>query len=263
MNAICRAPVNELGLTESQREIAEDLGWGESIAVSPFRELTEYIDQVFSKMTSSDPVWFQFPAPQDQPGEGEPFYAINTQYTRAVTREYVGGKAKYKSDYSIMQASEDYQGTLSSLIQYLTRGREAAVYVKVTDMPRNYDLFRRSIITASAAECDIFLPTGLSKGLSRRNGAHITDSEVFSSIISDYIKVMSLLQKRGYELCAHFYLTRGCDIQRILADPGAAYELWAEGGYRDYRCVTITAKGELLLQFRQEIEEQWDDQNLS
>ena len=110
MNAICRAPVNELGLTESQREIAEDLGWGESIAVSPFRELTEYIDQVFSKMTSSDPVWFQFPAPQDQPGEGEPFYAINNQYTLAVTREYVGGKANTKATTASCRQARTIRG---------------------------------------------------------------------------------------------------------------------------------------------------------
>ena len=69
----------------------------------------------------------------------------------------------------------------------------------------------------------------------------------------DYTKVMRKIQKRGYELRSHFYLTRSCDIERILEEPEAARAIWSEGGYRDYRCVTISDEGEVTLQLRQEV----------
>lgn len=254
MDVIRTAPAQEIQFTESQREIAEGLGWADKMSISPFRELTEYIDSRFSAVDSRDPVWLQFPEVKVLAGEGEPFYAMNNQYTLAVSREYVGDKPVYKSDYSVMQASEDYQDTLASFIRHLTRGREAAVFCRVTDLPKSVKMDRRSIMTCCSAECDVFLPTGLCKGLSRRNSAHITDAEVFESIVADYTKVMTQIQKRGYELCTHFYLTRGCDIQRILQEPEAAQEIWNSGNYRDYRCVTITDEGEIVLQLRQEIE---------
>ena len=240
------------GLTESQWQIAEGLGWKDELEFSPFRELVQYLDEVFKRITTKEPVSVQIPEMSTAAEVGKPFYAMINHCTLAVSREFVKGKAVYKSNYSLLQASEDYQETLTSFIQYLTRGREAAVFCKVTEIPKDFDP-SKSIMTCCSAECDVFLPTGLCKGLSRRNGAHITDVEVFSSIVMDYTKVMQKIHRRGYELRTHFYLTRGCDIQLILSDPEAAKTIWAEGGYRDYRCVTISDEGEVALQLRQEV----------
>ena len=240
------------GLTESQWQIAEGLGWKEELGLSPFRELIQYLDELFSRITTKDPVSVQIPEVPTTTETGKPFYAMINHSTLAVSREFVKGKAVYKSNYSLLQASEDYQETLESFIRYLTRGRESAVFCKVTEIPKDFDT-SKSIMTCCSAECDVFLPTGLCKGLSRRNGAHITDVEVFSSIVMDYTKVMQKIHRRGYELRTHFYLTRGCDIKLILSDPEAARTIWSEGGYRDYRCVTISDEGEVELQLRQEV----------
>lgn len=241
------------GLTESQFQLAESLGWTENLGLSPFRELIQYLDKVFSRIVSKGPVSVQIPDTTTSTEVGKPFYAMNNHSTLAVSREYVSGKAVYTSNYSLLQASEEYQETLENFIRYLTRGRESAVFCKVTEIPGNYDISKTNIMTCCSAECDVFLPTGLCKGLSRGNGAHITDTEVFSSIVMDYTKVMQKIHRRGYELRTHFYLTRGCDIQLILAEPEAAKTIWSEGGYRDYRCVTISDEGEIALQLRQEV----------
>ena len=37
------------GLTESQWQIAEGLGWKEELGLSPFRELIQYLDELFSR----------------------------------------------------------------------------------------------------------------------------------------------------------------------------------------------------------------------
>nr|MBQ4454848.1 hypothetical protein [Clostridia bacterium] len=44
------------GLTESQWQIAEGLGWKEELGLSPFRELIQYLDELFSRITTKDPV---------------------------------------------------------------------------------------------------------------------------------------------------------------------------------------------------------------
>ena len=107
-------------------------------------------------------------------------------------------------------------------------------------------------MTCCSADCDIFIPTGMSKGMSSRSGAHITDKEVFASLVTDYIKVMRQIQHAGYELSAHFYLTRVSDIQRIKENKEVAQEVWAAGQFRDYRKVTISDEGEVILQLRPE-----------
>ena len=254
MNIQSTAPVGDAGLTENQRKIAENLGWTENLALSPFRELTKYIDSLFSNLTSKNAVACHLPEVLNPADEGNPFYAMTNQYSLAVVREYVGDQAVYSSDYSMLQASEAYQETLESFILHLTRGREAAVFCKVTDMPVNFDVSKTNIMTCCSVDCDIFLPTGMSKGMSSRNGAHITDKEVFASLVTDYIKVMRQIQRTGYELCAHFYLTRICDIERIKENKDVAQEIWAARQFRDYRKVTITDEGEVILQLRQDQE---------
>ena len=241
------------GLTDSQYQLADGLGWREELSYSPFHELVQYLDRVFNRISSEEPVSVRVPAESLYPEVGKPFYAMANHSTLEVSREYIQGRAVYRSNYTLIQASEDYQETLSAFIRHLMRGREPAVFCKVTEMPDRFVAGKTSIMTSCSAECDIFLPTGLCKGLSRRNGAHITDSEVFSSIVMDYTKVMRKIQKRGYELRSHFYLTRSCDIERILEEPEAARAIWSEGGYRDYRCVTISDEGEVTLQLRQEV----------
>ena len=218
------------GLTDSQYQLADGLGWREELSYSPFHELVQYLDRVFNRISSEEPVSVRVPAESLYPEVGKPFYAMANHSTLEVSREYIQGRAVYRSNYTLIQAS-----------------------CKVTEMPDRFVAGKTSIMTSCSAECDIFLPTGLCKGLSRRNGAHITDSEVFSSIVMDYTKVMRKIQKRGYELRSHFYLTRSCDIERILEEPEAARAIWSEGGYRDYRCVTISDEGEVTLQLRQEV----------
>lgn len=240
------------GMTANQWQLAENLGWTEELDYRPFREVIQYLDSVFSRITSKEPVSIQIPESPFRPQAGMPFYAMNNHCTLDVSREFIRGQAIYKSNYCLLQANEEYEETLSHMIQHLTRGRESAVFCKVTELPKDYDLFRESIMTSCSAECDIFLPTGLCKGLSRRNSAHITDAEVFSSIVLDYVKVMQKIQKRGYMLRTHFYLTRCCDIRQILVDQEFAKALWVEGGYRDYRCVTINEDGNVSLAQRRE-----------
>lgn len=240
------------GMTESQWQLAENLGWTEDLGFSPFRELIQYLDSAFSRFGSKEVASVQIPEPPVRSETGSPFYAMNNHRTLAVSREFVRGKAVYRSNFNLLQASEEYEESLSTMMQYLTRGRESAVFCKVTKLPEDFELSRKSVMTCCSAECDVFLPTGLCKGLSRRNSAHITDAEVFSSIVMDYVKVMQRIQKRGYSLRTHFYLTRGCDIRQILASPEFAKVIWAEGGYRDYQCVTINADGEVSLELRQE-----------
>ncbi len=246
-------PVGANGLTESQYRIAESLGWTKESAISPFREFIRYLDGVFVRMKTKEPVLVHLPEMAPPTEDGKPFHAMINHSILAVSREYIRGEAVYKSNYSLLQASEEYQETLSNMIRTLTRGRESAVFCKVTRVPPEFDITKNSIMTSCSVECDVFIPTGLCKGLSRQNGAHITDSEVFSSIVMDYTKVMQKIQRYGYELRTHFYLTRGCDIQLILAEPERAKDIWAEGGFRDYRCVTISDEGEVTLQLRQEV----------
>ena len=246
-------PAGAFGLTESQYRIAESLGWTKESALSPFREFIRYLDEFFDRMTTKEPVSVRLPEMAAPMEDGKPFHAMINHCILDVTREYVRGEAVYKSNYSLLQASEEYQETLSNMIRHLTRGREPAVFCKVTSIPAEFDIVRDSIMTCCSVESDVFIPTGLCKGLSRQNGAHITDSEVFSSIVMDYTKVMQKIQRRGYELRTHFYLTRGCDIQLILAEPEKAKEIWSDGGFRDYRCVSISDEGEVILQLRQEV----------
>ena len=246
-------PAGAFGLTESQYRIAESLGWTKESAFSPFREFIRYLDDIFERMTTKDPVSIQLPEMAQPTEDGRPFHAMINHCILAVSREYVSGEAVYTSNYSLLQASEEYQETLSNMIRHLTRGRESAVFSKVTRIAPDFDITRNSILTCCSVESDVFIPTGLCKGLSRQNGAHITDSEVFSSIVMDYTKVMQKIQRGGYELRTHFYLTRGCDIQLILAEPEKAEEIWSDGGFRDYRCVSISDEGEVVLQLRQEV----------
>lgn len=240
-------------ITEKQWEIAKDLGWTDCLPMSLFGSLVKQIDQAFSRLAGNEPARLQFPTTRTAVDAGKPFFALTNQFVLTVSREYVGEKPVYKSNYGIMQASEDYQETLSAFIHTLTKDRDAAVFCKVTEMPNDFDIKRNSIMTSCSAECDIFLPTGLSRGMSRQNGSHVTDTEVFASIVSDYIKVMSKIQKHGYSLRAFFYLTRPADIQKILHNPESATEIWNDKGFRDYRCVSISEKGEIKLLLRQEI----------
>ena len=255
MNTKSTASIGDAAFTENQRQIADNLGWTDNLALSPFRELTKYIDGWFSNLTSKNPIACHLPEVLNPADEGKPFYAMTNQCSLAVIREYCGEKAVYSSDYSMLQASEAYQETLESFILNLTRGREAAVFCKVTDIPANFDISKRNIMTCCSVDCDVFIPTGMSKGMSSRNGAHITDKEVFASLVTDYIKVMRQIQHIGYELCAHFYLTRICDIQRIKENKDVAREVWAAKQFRDYRKVRITDEGEVILQLRPEQEE--------
>lgn len=245
--------VGAVGLTESQYRIAESLGWTQESALSPFREFIQYLDDAFNRIKTKEPVSVHLPELSPPTEVGKPFHAMINHCILNVSREYICGEAVYKSNYSLLQAGEEYQETLSNMIRHLTRGRESAVFCKVTKIPAKFELDQNSVMTCCSAECDVFIPTGLCKGLSRQNGAHITDSEVFSSIVMDYTKVMRKIQRRGYELRTHFYLTRGCDIQLILSEPEKAKTIWSEGGFRDYRCVTISDEGEVTLQLRQEV----------
>ena len=43
------------GLTESQWQIAEGLGWKDELEFSPFRELVQYLDEVFKRITTKEP----------------------------------------------------------------------------------------------------------------------------------------------------------------------------------------------------------------
>ena len=242
-----------IGLTENQYRIAESLGWTKDSGFSPFRELIQYLDETFKRITTKEPVSVRLPEMAPPTEVGKPFHAMINHSILAVSREYVSGEPVYKSNYSLLQAGEEYQDTLATMMRHLTRGRECAVFCKVTDISAKMDPGQNSIMTCCSAECDVLIPTGLCKGLSRQNGAHITDAEVFSSIVMDYTKVMRKIQRRGYGLCTHFYLTRGCDIQLILSDPEKAQEIWKDGGFRDYRCVTISDEGEVTLQLRQEV----------
>ena len=50
-----------IGLTESQFQIAEGLGWKDELEFSPFRELVQYLDEVFKRITTKEPVSVQIP----------------------------------------------------------------------------------------------------------------------------------------------------------------------------------------------------------
>ena len=50
-----------IGMTESQFQIAEGLGWKDELEFSPFRELVQYLDEVFKRITTKEPVSVQIP----------------------------------------------------------------------------------------------------------------------------------------------------------------------------------------------------------
>ena len=105
------------GLTDSQYQLADGLGWREELSCSPFHELVQYLDGVFNRISSKDPVSVRVPAESLYPEVGKPFYAMANHSTLEVSREYIQGRAVYKSNYTLIQASEDYQETLSAFIR--------------------------------------------------------------------------------------------------------------------------------------------------
>lgn len=236
----------------SEEGIAECLGWPKQEMSAGIRELIVYVDRLFQKDNSKTESCKTILGPQFEVEEGMPFYATANQYTLYISRRFVDDKPVFQSDYTTLQASEDYQYTLQRMIRSMIKSQNTLAYVKVTDFPRNFDMASQSIVRNSSAECDIFLPTGMCKGLSSRNGKHITDNDVFAYVVKDYVKIMRKLQKHGFELITHFYLVKPCEMNQIQKNPAVAKALWDEKGYRDYREITIAKDGEIQMHWRQE-----------
>lgn len=245
---------NVPNLSADQEGIAKCFGWPTQALTKNCREMIAYIDKQFYGDNRRNEIAKTILDSPMEIEEGMPFYAMANQFTLFVTRKYVDNHPVYASDYSTLQASEDYQYTLQKMIHNMTKSRKAIVYVRVTDYPKKFDIGEQSIITNSSAECDIFLPTGISKGLSSRNGQHLKDSDVFATIIKDYAKIMRKLQRKGYELTTHFYLVRASDMSEIRKDPIAAKKLWDAGKFRDYREISIAKDGEVQMRWREELE---------
>ena len=238
-------------LTFQQWRIAESLGWADADNINCIGHLVKYIDKVFTRFDDNRNVSITLGEPLFEVNRGEPFYAVANQHELKISRLYYDGRPFYSSNYSLLQASEDYQQTLQKFICYLVKGKECMVFSNVTSCPDTFDFRQKSILTASSAECDIFIPTSLCKGMSSRTRtAHITDKDVFRTIIGDYVKVMRTVHGKGYELNAHFYLTRAHEIRAIKEDPSSVKEYWCTEVFRDYRKVHIDSNGEVQLFWR-------------
>ena len=238
-------------LTFQQWRIAESLGWADADNINCIGHLVKYIDKTFSTFDDKRNVSIILGDPLFDANRGEPFYAVANQHELRVSRLYSDGRPFYSSNYSLLQASEDYQETLQKFICYLVKGKDCLVFCNVTKCPDSFDFQSKSIMTDCSAECDIFIPTSLCKGMSSRTRtAHITDKDVFRTIIGDYVKVMRTVHGKGYELNTHFYLTRAHEIKAIRENPSLVKEYWKTDVFRDYRKVHIDSAGEVQLSWR-------------
>ena len=95
-------------LTFQQWRIAESLGWADADNINCIGHLVKYIDKTFSTFDDKRNVSIILGDPLFDANRGERFYAVANQHELRVSRLYSDGRPFYSSNYSLLQASEDY-----------------------------------------------------------------------------------------------------------------------------------------------------------